>query len=220
MTKRSLNNQLLIFDLDGTLVDSANEITFCVNQIRNRYDFPYQSVDEVRPKIGYPAKFLFQELESELPITKLVEEFREILSKVAGSMCSPFPGVANLLSLLQRSAAISAVATSKPTRLAEKILLNLDLPVSYVQGIDNLPPKPDPTILNMCISKFSVIPSEVMMIGDTPLDVEAGKSAGVLTVALDHGTRSKQELIDSQPDFLFSDFQEFSFWYQEKFYGK
>jgi len=216
MNSLGIKSSLLIFDLDGTLIDSAEEITFCVNEVRSKYGFPCQQADEVRPKIGYPAKFLFTEMEGNLPSDKLVEEFREILYDVAGSMCAPFPGVKKFLLFLHQVGIISAVATSKPTRLAEKVLHNLDLPVTFIQGLDNFPPKPNPALLNICISKFSVARSEVIMIGDTPIDVEAGKSAATLTVALDHGTRGRQELINSNPDFIFNNFQDFGFWYQKE----
>jgi len=220
MNNFDIKSNLLIFDLDGTLIDSAEEITFCVNEVRNKYGFPSQRTDEVRPKIGYPATILFADMANNLPSDKLIREFREILKDVAGTMCAPFPGVKKFLSFLHQIGTISAVATSKPTGLAEKILHNLDLHVTFIQGLDNFPPKPNPALLNICIRKFSVVRSEVIMIGDTPIDIEAGKSAATLTVALDHGTRSRQELINSNPDFIFNNFQDFSLWYQKEIFEK
>lgn len=220
MNRVTASKNLLIFDLDGTLVDSAPEITYCLNQILLKYDLPLKSIFDIKPKIGYPAKLLFEDINSQVSISKLVDEFREILSDVAGSMCSPYPGVKDLLQTLPDKQINSAVATSKPTKIAKKILKNLNLELDFIQGLDNFPPKPDPAILIACISNFKKHAYNSLMIGDTPIDIEAGRNAKVTTVALNHGTRAKRELQESKPDYLFENFKTFSLWFAEEIIEK
>ena len=101
-----------------------------------------------------------------------------------------------------------AVATTKPTGLATVAVERaglLDL-FDHVQGTDGVAPKPDPAIIRMCFDALGV--STGTMIGDTPDDVNAGRAAGLATVAVLHGTRTEDEVRAASPDYVLSRFEE------------
>jgi phosphoglycolate phosphatase len=145
-----------LFDLDGTLVDSAGDITSALNYVLTQLGAREKSIREVEPLIGLPAEHLFRDVEAKDKLPDLVANFREQLAKISGTRTIVYPGVVELLESLTTQGWMLAVATNKPTALAKIVLDRCNL-LSYfgaVVGSDLLPPKPNPAILHACVLRL------------------------------------------------------------------
>jgi phosphoglycolate phosphatase len=169
------------------------------------------SNDLISSKIGLPASQLFSDLSLEAQELNLViNTFRQHLRAISMSEKDVYPGVNSLLELLSQSGRKLAVATNKPRDLAIKALHECGLLPSFslVVGADDLPPKPNPGILNECLKVLESKSTETAMIGDRAEDMLAAKSAGVTGIGLTQGNHSKQELFDFGAEIVFESFPE------------
>lgn len=196
---------IFIFDLDGTLVDSLGDIQLAANQTREANGIPPLSIDEVSPLIGLPAAELFHcssSIESVSDISILVAQFRDRLAQVTGTHSTVFPCVRNVLTYLKEREWHLAVATNKPTALAELVLGRMHLLEFFngVFGADELPPKPHPAIIQSALGDTTW--ASMFMVGDTTMDIRAGRAAGAQTVAIATGSESLFKLNQAGPDLI------------------
>lgn len=191
---------LAIFDLDGTLVDSAGDIHLAANTVRSAHGLPSLSLSEASALIGLPAAALFSACSADPD--PLVREFRTVLADVTGTHTTVFPCVEQVLTELQSRGWRLAVATNKPGALAQTVLEKVGLAQYFdvVQGADGLPPKPDPAVVAAAMG--AAAHRTGVMIGDTTMDIEAGKSAGAATIAVAGGSHTVKELAAAKPDML------------------
>lgn len=200
-------NALAIFDLDGTLLDSSGDIHLAVNMVLGNHGLTTVDHSEIEPLIGLPAAKLFEGRVADEP-EAYVDEFRQILGEVSGQHSQVLPGVLSILEHLRGLGWKIAVATNKPTVLAETVLRKAHLLpfLDVVVGADGHRPKPAPDTLLECMRKC---PSNLTwMIGDTTMDVLAGKAACVHTLAVATGSHSWEILEKTEPDLLYPDFRE------------
>ena len=200
----------IIFDLDGTLVDSASEIHEAAVAVCGHHDLSIPSSNYIRRMTGSPPRLFFLDHGcSEAEAEGMVAEFRAHLADHAGDPACVFPAVMPVLEhLRQRSIRIS-LATTKPSELAASLLERYGLApfFSHIQGTD--PPlqhKPHPDILHACMEKAA--PGAVAMVGDTIFDVEAAHNAGIDSIAVCSGAHSPERLAEARPTFLFASLQE------------
>ena len=199
---------LLIFDLDGTLVDTAKDVHFCINETRDQMGLPPLSMEEARKSIG-PGPNNFADLVLPKEKKHLLDEFIKIFRScyidhlVDHSL--PFDGVVDLLNELQNQGIPLAVATNKPRRYTDKLLGYLDL-LKYFSGIftpdDVSSRKPDPEIILKVLEIMNAPAERSLLIGDTDNDILAGKSAGVRTCGVTYGYGPEDMLQALHPDFM------------------
>lgn len=194
--------QCLIFDLDGTLVDSFADIATALNLTRAHFGLSAVSQAEVTRHVGSGAAYLVNAL---VPIADLrdaretgAEAFRFYLARYrehALEQSRVYAGVeAVLRNFAQRRL---AVVTNKPEALAEHVLKGLGIraPFQMVVGGDSLKcKKPHPLPIQHVLEAIAVRPESAVMIGDGLHDIEAGRAAGVRTVAVTTGVASRTEL--------------------------
>jgi len=200
---------LMIFDLDGTLVDSAMDVTMAVNETLVSRGIPTLSYRKISALIGLPARAIFDTV-SLADSEELVIEFRSHLARISGSHSKVFPGVESTLALLAENGWGLAVATNKPVALAEIALERMGLKSNFdaIVGADIFQPKPEPQIVMECMR---LLPrEETWMVGDTTMDILAGRAAGARTVAICAGSHSRHELMKEKPDRIFPTFLTFA----------
>jgi phosphoglycolate phosphatase len=199
-----------IFDLDGTLVDSASEIHEAAVAVCSTYGFSIPSFDYIRAMTGSPPRLFFLDHGcSEVHVDARVADFRAYLAAHAGDPGCVFQGVIPLLEHLHQHEVRISLATTKPSQLATSLLERYGLApfFAHVQGTD--PPlqhKPHPDILHACMQKVESGP--VVMVGDTIFDVEAAHNAGVDSIAVSSGAHSSDRLAQARPTFLCSSLEE------------
>jgi phosphoglycolate phosphatase len=190
-----------LFDVDGTLVDSATDICGTIQQVlhaRGRRDV---SDALLRRYIGRHLLDLFTDLEFPPDaIDQMVTDYRAIYTAGGHVNTRVYPGVAEMLKAL---GGLKSTATTKGTPTTKVILEKFGLLAyfNHVQGTDGFPAKPEPHVILKSLEVFGVSPNECLMIGDAPSDMEAGRRAGVKTCAVRYGYGDLTAMAGFRPDF-------------------
>ena len=175
----------LIFDLDGTLFNSHNQIINALAWTREKYSLPMLSETEVRNLIGLSARQLFadQNLGTE-KLEILVTEFRNRLKSEIAFENETYPEVTEILTELKARGIRLSVATTKPTELAKLTIKHstLDGLFDHIQGTDGFEPKPSPEVINRCIRLDTH--EKIFMFGDRIEDMQAAVSAGATGIGI------------------------------------
>lgn len=196
--------ECLIFDLDGTLVDSFADIATALNLTRAHFGFPALSQAEVTRHVGSGSAYLVETL---VPVADLqaqgnrgggAEAFRFYLARYREHALEQTHLYAGVEAVLEKfSGRRLAVVTNKSEALAEHVLKGLGIraPFGIVVGGDSLEcKKPDPLPIRHVMEAFSVEAGSAVMIGDGLHDIEAGRAAGLRTVGVTTGVASRTEL--------------------------
>jgi len=194
-----------LFDVDGTLVDSARDICGAIQEVlrargRNDVTDPF-----LRRYIGRHLIDLFLDLGFERDvIDPMIAEYRGIYLSRKHSSTSVYPGVAEGLA---RLGGRKSTATTKgtPTTLSVLEQFGLRQYFDHVQGTDGFPAKPEPDVIFKSLEVFGVGPEECLLVGDSPTDMKAGRRAGVKTCAVRYGYGDPEELALCEPDFWIDD---------------
>jgi HAD superfamily hydrolase (TIGR01509 family) len=203
----SLLSRLLIkaffFDIDGTILDSATDICSSILAACSLAQKPEVSEGVLRRYIGRSLAETFAEIypgSSENEIERLCLLYREQYRERAHRGTRVFPGIQEMLAALPGLKSTATTKSSATTALVLE-LFGLRRHFDHVQGSDNGRYKPDPTILLEAAEALKVRPEQCLMIGDAPVDMEAGRRAGMLTCAVGWGYGDRAELRSWHPDF-------------------
>lgn len=199
-----MTERAVVFDLDGTLIDSAPDIIGAVNDVLTMQGHSPVSPSTLHARIGLPAAQLFSELPDD-DVEPMLALFRDRLRTHYIDQTRAFPGALELLNAIADSGWRVGVATTKPTDLAERALRGAGLArsIRYVQGSETLPAKPDPAVINACLAGLSA--TSGWMVGDRTEDVIAGRRAGLKTVAVCQGSQTAETLSIAKPTILVPD---------------
>lgn len=208
---------LLIFDLDGTLIDSVPDLSVATNEMLVQLGASPADVVDVRTWVGNGSRKLVERalLWAKLPTetSALEQAHRLFLSAyqrhVNTHQTTEYQGVTAGLHKLRQAGFMLAIATNKPMAFVPEILAKLGWTDSFVMvlGGDSLSAKkPDPLPLLHICQELGVLPSQALMIGDSKNDIQAGKSAGMTTLALSYGYNYGQPISQSEPDMVFDEF--------------
>lgn len=199
--------KLLIFDLDGTLVDSHKDIIDSLMYCYEQLGVGPIEESTLRPLIGKPLADVFyatlpEAMHAQVPAC--VKRFRSYYYEHCLDNTRPYPGVPELLKELHDSGFLMAVATTKRTFMAKKVVQELHLAGYFhlVQGTDELPAKPDPAILLSVCRQLDQPVTAAMMIGDTNNDILAAQRAGMKNCAVSWGSWSREQLAQLNPDYI------------------
>ena len=192
-----------LFDVDGTLVDSAPDICFAIQG--SLATTRQCDVDEqfLRRYIGRHLIDLYQDLLPEYTrdqMDQLVTDYRRIYLARNHPLTRTYPGVAEALAALPGK---KSTATTKGTPTTRSVLEMFELLryFDHVQGTDGFPAKPEPDVIFASLKVFGASPAECLLVGDAPADMEAGRRAGVKTCAVLWGYGKREELAKWEPDY-------------------
>ena len=195
-----------IFDMDGTLVDTIEDLADSVNEMLASYNFPLRTLEEVRQFVGEGARKL---MERALPAEKssdknfvdeALENYNQCYSRHVTNKSKPYAGIMELLKNLQEKKIPLGICTNKQNFAAQIIAEKILSPIKFekVFGDEkNFPRKPNPTRALEIAKSFSVQPEEVAYFGDTAVDMKTAVSAKFLPVGVTWGFRPESELQDS-----------------------
>ena len=200
-----------IFDLDGTLADTLVSIATATNKALESVGCPPQPVDDYRYYAGDGARTLIQralKAAGDKNGEKFDETYRiygEIFAKDCTFKVTVFEGMSQVLEQMKADGIRLAVLSNKPHEQAKDVIRKLfgENLFDIVQGqVDGLPKKPDPSGALKIMEDFGLTPKECMYIGDTNVDMQTGRSAGMYTVGVLWGFRDKKELLDNHAQAL------------------
>jgi phosphoglycolate phosphatase len=190
-----------LFDVDGTLMDSAPDICAAQREVLAANGRGDVSEEFLRRYIGRHLIGLFQDLGfSDDAMEPLIQSYRTTYwdRKHAGTRV--FPGVAEMLDSLGGRKSTATIKTTQTTRgVLEQF--GLIQHFDHVQGTDGFPAKPEPDVILASLRALVARPEECLFVGDSAADMEAGKRAGVQTCAVRWGYGNHQEIARWEPDY-------------------
>lgn len=233
----------LLFDFDGTLVDTFDGIVAAVQRMRQRLGAARLRDEEIRPHIGWGIHNLISQSHprldhlrpdrlppdgAPLPIDPHEVEhgialFREEYAQDLIAGCCVYPGLRELCWQLARDGCGLAIVSNKPERFTRRIMAGHGLvdPFSVVVAGDSLPAmKPDPEPLRHAARALRVAIERCVMVGDSRIDVEAARAAGVPCCAVTWGIESEDKLAAYGPDALARTVGELGTWIEKMAAGK
>lgn len=208
---------LIIFDWDGTLIDSAAKIVKCMQMTAADVDLPVVSPEAVKNIIGLGLPEAIRTLYPEIDEHSL-ERFRETYSKhfVREDQvpCEFFPNVLTTLESLRDEGHTLAVATGKSRKGLNRVLENLQLSGFFhgTRCADETQSKPHPLMLNEILAELQFQPQQAALVGDTEYDLAMAASAGVRGIAVTYGAHSVERLSRHDPCLWLDDFAELLPW--------
>lgn len=206
---------LVIFDFDGTLVDTKKTIVVAKQETMRIMGLDIADEETCASTIGLSAKIGFRTLYPELSehsldlcvstYRKLFEEKKKIIPPTV------FPNVEEVLTTIEKKGIMRTIATSRNTASLIDFLTKLNLAdyFPYVLGGDDtalLKPHPEPVIKTLKDLYFEA--GQTLVIGDMPFDIEMGKSAGTYTCGVTYGNSTKSQLIEAGADFIIDDIKD------------
>jgi len=211
--------RLVMFDLDGTLMDSVPDLAAAVDKMLLQLGREPAGVQQVRNWVGNGSPVLVRralagQLEHDgVPGDLAAEALALFMQAYAGGheLTTVYPGVRECLGWLREHDVPMAIITNKPAQFIEPLLAEKGL-VGYFQwlvGGDTLPQqKPDPAALLWVMGKAGAAPVESLFVGDSRNDVQAAKAAGVPCVALSYGYNHGEPIANEQPAMVLDDLRE------------
>jgi len=187
----------IVFDLDGTLVDSYSAIADSLNHARAGFDMPAVPEEHVRRQVGRGLEALIADLVGHDRVLEGVRLFRERYAVVYASMTHALPGVVQTLETLAARGYPMTVASNKPARFGKAIVdaLGLSTFLLGVHGPDTVgSTKPDPAMLHRCLEDMQTGVRSTVYVGDMVLDVETAACAGVPVILVDGGSSAESDL--------------------------
>lgn len=206
--------RLLIFDLDGTLIDSKLDLALAVNAVRRSMGLPELPYNEVCKLIGHGAPMLVRralgEGVTEDDIARGLEYFIRYYGEHKLDNTVPYPGVREALAALARRRGPMAVLSNKPERPSREILEGLGLAGYFARiygGNSFERKKPDPMGVARLLEEFGCDPAEAMLVGDSDIDVQTARNAGIWAAGVTYGLGS-DGLAAHPPDLLLDSLRE------------
>lgn len=201
----------IIFDLDGTLINSLADLAEATNNALRISSFPIHKIENFKYIIG---NGVIQQIRRSVPseykddmqtVNKIINEFQNQYKLCWHNKSQPYDGIKQLLLNLNNSGYKQAVASNKPDFFTKKIVSHFfgNETFECVQGnTDTIPKKPDPTIAIQIMKNLGVNPSECVFVGDTYVDMETAHNAGIFSIGCLWGFRTRQELENAGADLI------------------
>ncbi|HYD42907.1 MAG TPA: HAD-IA family hydrolase [Anaeromyxobacter sp.] len=188
--------RLALFDLDGTLVDSVDDLATSVNHALARVGLPARDREEIRGFIGDGARMLLSRaVGARLDLLEpALAAWRAHYEDHLLDRTRPYPGVPEVLAGAGRPL---AVLTNKPAPMARRILDGLGLAPRFaaIVGGGDAPAKPDPAGARALLARAGVRPEDAVLVGDSPVDAQTARNAGMEFVAVTWGLVPREELV-------------------------
>ncbi len=199
-----------LFDIDGTLLDSARDICGAVQQVLDATECRPVSFEFLRSFVGLHLIDLFRDLFPHYTpeqIDGLIQQYRSNYLGRGHTLTRVYPGVTEALSALGGRKA-TATTKGSPTTRAVLEQFGLIQFFDHVQGTDGFPYKPAPDVILTALGALGAEPQDCLMVGDSQADMEAGRRAGVKTCAVRYGYGDPAKLAAWKPDYWVEDLRE------------
>ena len=204
--------QNVIFDLDGTLLNTIDDLADAANWVCERHGWPTHTVEEYKQLVGngmavLAQRFVPADWRTPVRIAQVLGEFMPYYDAHKEDKTAPYPGLPELLSELKGAGVKVAVLSNKAHSLVPDILEHYFPGVfSYAQGaMEGQPTKPDPTLLHKLMGEMGATKDNTLFVGDSNVDVRTAKNGGLTCCGVLWGFRGREELVREGADFLAED---------------
>ena len=194
-----------IFDLDGTLIDSLADLADSANEMLTSYGYPTHDIDKYRYFVGNGSRKLIERC---LPAEKAADaafvdealaNYKACYDRNLTHKTDCYAGIMEMLQTLQAKHIPLGICTNKHQSAADILVDKLfpkDMFMFVIGDCKDLPRKPDPKKVLLIANKMGVKPEEVAYFGDTSVDMDTAKNAGMLPIGVTWGFRPKEELVE------------------------
>ena len=198
----------LLFDLDGTIIDTLQGLKNAVNYALNHYNYPNRTLEEVRLFIGNGIQKLlersFPEGTNKADLENGFELFKHYYEANLIKESTPYNGMLEALTELKKNYTLAVVSNKNDPFAKQLVEHYFPKTFTVIQGTYNdKPKKPDPYIVNKCLDQLGAKKEECLFIGDTPVDVQTAKNSSLRRIIVTYGFRSREELDKVVPDETF-----------------
>lgn len=202
--------KVVIFDLDGTLLNTITDLSSAANHALAALGFPRRDEEECTRFVGNGVTKL---LERALPdgaktpanVERMREEFFKYYDEHLWDRTTVYPGITELLGVLQRRGILTAVASNKYQSATERLVSHFFPQIKFLEVLgqrEGFPVKPDPDIVHEILLSAGARQEEVLYVGDSDVDMQTAKNAGVRVCAVTWGFRPRELLETFRPDFI------------------
>ncbi|MEM3341294.1 MAG: HAD family hydrolase [Thermoplasmata archaeon] len=209
MSKKILG---IIFDLDGTLLNTLSDIALSMNSVLSEFGFPGHPVESYRYFIGDGIEELCRRVlpeekrsEDKGIIKLLVGKMKDVYSSSWRNNTAPYPGIEDMLLTFAKLEIPMSIVSNKPQQFAEEMVKEYfkTIPFRAVFGnASGRPKKPDPASAFESAEKMGLSPSSIAFAGDSATDILTAKNAGMISIGVLWGFRSQEELKDAGADLI------------------
>ena len=196
--------QAVLFDLDGTLVDTAPDLGLALNMQRQRHGLAALPLETIRPYASHGSRGLlgigFGLKTEDVSFAEMRDEYLDLYDQVFAHSPVMFAGVADLLAAIEHAGMRWGVVTNKPRRFTRPLMEVLGLSsraACIVSGDDAARPKPHPDTLLLACEMARAVPIDCIYVGDAERDIQAGNAAGMRTVVARYGYLDAHEKPES-----------------------
>ncbi len=197
--------QLIIFDLDGTLLNTIGDLAACCNATLEKHNLPTHSDEDYNSFVGNGIMRLVERaipeaLRSEELIAAVRKDFVELYTEKIAVNSKPYAGIVELLQKLREKGIDVAIASNKFQAGCEKLAKHYFADIRFATVLGqrpNIPLKPDPYIIREIIQRTSYTPDKILFVGDSGVDMQTAAAAGVDSVGVTWGFRTREELEQS-----------------------
>ncbi|MCZ2075112.1 MAG: HAD-IA family hydrolase [Bryobacterales bacterium] len=201
---------IYFFDLDGTLIDSSEDICGAVTDLLDEDNRALWPTERLRRYIGLHLGEMFRDIfpsYSASQIDSLIVRYRDTYFAREHSATTLYDEVRETLAHISGR---KAVATSRRVDTARRLLEKFGILqfFDHVQGTDHIPCKPAPDILVACMEALGAAPQDCLMVGDSPADLQAARSAGIASCVVTYGYGDPQRIQELQPNYWISSLRE------------
>lgn len=190
--------KLIIFDLDGTLLDTLDDLSAAVNYAMEQRGFPQHTREEYMKMVGHGARNLMSQAlplehaHDEVLIDAVLADFRSYYNAHIDVYTKPFPGIPQLLDRLHQKDIKLAVASNKFQEGTEHLIKEFFPDIPFVAILGNRPSnplKPDPEVVEEILQKAGLSKADTIMVGDSDTDMETAVNGGIRGIAVGWGYR-------------------------------
>lgn len=201
---------LVMYDLDGTLIDTASEITLAVNATLTQYGFNIVTDNQVKGWIGHGTAWLMQQAwpdKRDISVqdtwNTVMESFMQHYKNVVGTISRPYPTAIETLIQLKKQGIKQAVVTNKEEPYTSKILVQHNMQGFFDMVIsgNSLPyKKPNAAVVEYCLQALAETKKSSLFVGDSEIDIATAKNAGITCWVVPYGYNAGRDITQANPD--------------------
>lgn len=199
--------KIVIFDLDGTLLNTIADLATATNQALQHFGYPTHSIEAYRFFVGNGINKLFERAlpeteRTEANVLRIRSQFIPYYNVHNADFSTPYPGIPEVLHTLQSHSILLAVASNKYQSATEKLIAHYFPTLRFEKVLgqrEGIPVKPDPTIVNDILQATGLSATDALYVGDSGVDMQTALHAGVDAVGVTWGFRPRTELEAFQP---------------------